>query len=226
MTIRSEHGALIRFATTDVSSDDALDTDLVRVMRNNLLHKLDSFGRVLVAWAGATLAQGVHVDPGPGATINAGTHLWTSPPLHVRLQPDGSTYPVRVALNGCETDPGGGAALFRIALTTTDLTSRWRADAQGDDPNALNPPGTPNCAGGSGSAGTGSIWVTLDKNVLVLPASRMRNDASVLRRIDTVNAIGGDRTTVDVACVRVTVWCTGTDLALFAVCAAEYCGGP
>lgn len=225
MTVRSEHGAFIRYDVNDLVADDPVDTDAIRVVRNNLLHQLDSAGRVLVAWAGHNYPASVGADPGTGTT-NANTHLWTSPPFYVRLQEDGTPFPVRVAINGSEQDPGVGVAFFRVALTTTDLPQQWRADAHGNDPDVTNAPGTPNCAGGSGSAGSGPIWVSLDKNILTMPAERMRNDSSVIRRVQAVDAIGGVATTVEVASMRLTVWAAGTDMALFVVYAAEYCGGP
>lgn len=225
MTVNSEHQALIRYTTGDFGSYDAADTDLARTVRNNLHHALDSFGQVLVAWGAAAFGDMAAVNP-PFTTTYA-IHVWTSPPFYVRIQPDGSPFPVRVAVNGCERDPGGGVAEFRVALTTTDLPEVWAVDALADDPDTGDPAGASYTwvATGSGSAGSGSIWLALDKDVLTLPASRLRGRGTRVQ-VSTVDAIGGAPTTVDMAVCRITIWYGGTDASVSVVYAAEYCGGP
>ena len=223
MTTRSEHTAVIRYTTGDFGSYDPADVDLARTVRNNLHHALDCFGEVVVAWSTASFDAAGSSVVGSGLISNVTDHLWTSPPFYVRIQPDGSAFPVRVAAFVQDSTGGVGTTSVRIALTTTNNPGIWYRDAVGGEPDVtLAPDASVTNVYHQGSIGVTAVWTT--PAVLTLPADRVRGQA-VGVQVRTVDAIGGNTTTVEAVRCRLTIWRGAKGCRLYAAYAAEYCGG-
>jgi hypothetical protein len=194
----SQYGAFLRFDSTQLSDNDPCDTDLVRIVRNNMLHAVDTHGSVLVEW----MTHGVtSVYTASGATDEY-KRAYFSGPLLIRRKADGTPYPLRVQL---AANVVSGSCTFRIVVTC-GAPAFWEADARLNDGA---------CASATTSS-TSSIWLTLDKTLIQLPRER------VVERPSSIKI--GD---VDVTLARIVVYLTYTGSfsgRVAGVYAAEYCG--
>ncbi len=203
MTVRSAHSAFIRFAATTLDTYEGVDTGLVRVCRNNLLHALDSHGQVLENWS---MPASIHVF----ATSSDWEHAYTGGAHPVRLDENGQPFPLRVRIAG--RIASAGTSDFRIAVTTPrNAPERWLADVESAGANTAD----------ASSSSTTSAWLAMSTEIVTFPANRVEKVA-----VTTLLAVGGAPVTLQIPMVRIVVAGTGDAGGVTGVYAAEYCGGP
>ena len=182
----SIHEGVIRYEIAQLDTDEPVDTAHARILINNALHFADEAGQVLVAFPPIS---GRSMESVPNV-VSTWTRITAFGPFALRVQSDGTPYPVVVQLAGVTS--GAGPVTFRVALTPDDDDDE-RAEilAAGDNTSDAS------------TSSTTLAWLTMGTSPITLTPAKA---SAMTQTLSTIDAVGGDPVSVRVCLCRVAVW--------------------